>query len=177
VGGGANAEGIYVLNSSSDITISASRIHGTLVINAPGRTVTINGPVHISPARPDYPSLIVNARLVLQADKSLTLSEAAQAVNFNPEGMPYAGATNATTTDSYPTELRGLVHCRDEVTLQNNTLIRGCLITESTGSNALQASDAEVVYDASLLTTPPMGYITSELLKIKPGTWRQVVLP
>jgi hypothetical protein len=177
VGGAANDEGIYVLNSSSDVTISASRIYGTLVINAPGRTVTITGPVHIASTRPEYPALIVNANLVLKANKLTPLEESFSGINFNPPGMPFEGVTDSNITGSYPTELRGLVHCLGEVTINENTLIRGALICEATGSNALVAGNAEVVYDTNLVSDPPMGYYTSERLKIKPGTWRQVVAP
>jgi hypothetical protein len=178
-GASTNSDGVYVLSTSSNVSITNARICGTLVIIAPGKIVTIQNSVFMQPARSDYPVLIVQGQLVLQADSTVPLSEATQGVNFNPTGSPYQGATNATMTDTYPSEIDGLVHCTDLLTIQGKQLIRGAVICESTDNNQAIYMDntPQIIYDSTLYSTPPMGYTTSVNMKIAPNSWKQSVLP
>jgi hypothetical protein len=177
--GAANADGAYVIRTSSDITISNSRIYGTLIIIAPGKNVTISGNVLLQPARSDYPALIVNGNLNLQFTTASGLSEAAQGVNFNPAGAPYLGASDADMIDVYPSEIQGLVHViGGTVQMLQPGRIRGALICESTASsNAvdLNASSFQIVYDQSLYTNPPQFYTSSVSMIRLAGSLRQNV--
>jgi hypothetical protein len=179
VGGGTNSDGVYYISAGGSLTISNCRVNGTLVIDAPGQTVTISGSVFMQPARPDYPVLIVNGKLTLMADSTVPLSEATNTTNFNPAGAPYQGVTDTDQTDTYPCEIDGLIHSNDKTVVQGNQLIRGALICESTdGTQAVYLDGApQIIYDPTLYTTPPMGYTTAVNLKIAPGGWRQSVLP
>jgi len=180
--GAANADGVYVLTINSNVTIRRCRISGTLVVVCPGYTVTILDNVLIEPARSDYPALIVDGNVVLQYDSATNLSESSLGVNFNPAGAPYRGATNSNTTDSYPSEIGGLVHIKG--TLQfaatNTSTIRGSVIVESAAaSNAVDAKgvSSTIIYDPILFKSPPMGYTKSRAMALRPGSWKQAVNP
>ena len=95
-GGPTNADGVYYISTTNDTTISNCRINGTLIVDCPGKTVTISGAMFMAPARTDYPVLIVNGKLVLQTSGG-TLSEATLTTNFNPTGAPYQGTTDSDT--------------------------------------------------------------------------------
>src|SRR6266536_158156 len=124
--GAANPDGLYVINTSSDILIRNIRLNGTLVVNAPGRKVTIDQAVLMQPARADYPVLIINGNAVFQFNSAGSpLSESQLGVNFNPPAVPYNGSSNTTTTDLFPSEIQGLVHLIGTVTLTNPATIRG----------------------------------------------------
>jgi hypothetical protein len=181
--GTPSPDGVYVWSPGADVTIKLVRIEGTLVINNPGKKVTIDQTVLMHNARPDYPVLIVDGNLTLQYDSSGTLSESTQATNFNPAGVPYpypGGATNATQIDTYPSEIQGLVHCRGSVTVAGSSgRIRGALICEYSGAGEAVdvSSPFEIVYDPTLYSNPPMGYQQNLKMVIQTGSWRQVVLP
>jgi hypothetical protein len=101
-----------------------------------------------------------------------SLSEDTCNTNFNPTGAPYTGVTDSDKSDTYPNEIRGLVHVKGSLTLQDTARIVGVVICEGPvtggGTNT-------IVYDASLYTSPPKGYTFVEGMKVSPGTWRQVV--
>jgi hypothetical protein len=179
VGGGTNSDGVYYISAPLGITISNCRVTGTLVIDAPNQVVTISGSVFMQPSRPDFPVLIVNGKLTMQADSTVPLSEATNTTNFNPAGAPYQGVADADQTDTYPSEIDGLVHSNDKTIVQGNQLIRGGLICESNDGTQAIYFDAtpQIIYDPTLYTSPPMGYTTSVTMKIAPGGWRQSVLP
>ncbi len=178
VGGATSATGVYVMNASGDVTIKNSRIYGTLIVNCPGKTLTIETDVLMQSARPDYPTLIVNGSLTLKAKTSSPLQESAAGVNFNPPGMPYLGSTDSDKLDTYPSELQGLIHCTEEFKMQSATLIRGAFICESKNSTAAaDFDDVEIVWDPGLYNNPPLGYTTTSSLKVVPGSWKQIVQP
>ncbi|MEX2217357.1 MAG: hypothetical protein WD749_01240 [Phycisphaerales bacterium] len=173
--GTPNSEGVYVINAPAGLTISRVRVLGTLVVICPGATVTISGQVHMSPARADYPALIVDGNVAFSFTSGSSLSESTPSpVNFNPAGVPYSGATDADTTDVYPSEVRGLVHCRGNVTTAAAGRVVGAVIAEG----ELDAgANFEVSHTPSLATSPPMGYMKSVSMSVSQGSWRQVVVP
>jgi hypothetical protein len=174
-----NADGVYVINSSSDLTIGSIRVLGTLIINCPGKKVTFNGPALIQPARSDYPALIVNGDLVLRCNSSASLSEVADGYNYNPLGSPYSNATDADTTDTYPNRIEGLVHASGTIDISNNQLVKGAVISDSTASSdAIRITgNATITYTPSLSTTPPLGYVSGGTPAIDVGSWKQLVAP
>lgn len=164
--GSTNADGVYVINTASDLTIANSRIVGTLVVNCPGRLVTIQGPVLIQPARSDYAALIINGNADFRyASASVGLAEATTGVNFNPAGTPYQGATDSDQTDTYPNEIQGLVHVTGTLATSGTPRVRGLVLVQSASlSSAVDLSGAvEIVYDPNLYANPPDGYCTREM--------------
>jgi hypothetical protein len=161
-----NPDGVYVINTTADTTIQNSRIVGTLVINCPGKKVTIQNTVLMQAGRPDYPVLIVNGNAVFNYNSSgVFLSETSLATNFNPPGTPYLGADDSDQLDQYPSEIQGLVHVTGTLTCTNTPLVRGLVLVESSAStDAVDLSGTvEIVYDSKLYTDPPEGYYTPEM--------------
>ncbi len=176
--GEGNKHGIYVITSSSDVTIRNCRVLGTLVIRVDaGRKVRIEDTVLLETANPDYPALIVQGDLELDFDGGAeALLESDVGVNLNPAGAPYEGETDSDIDDKYPSEIVGLVHATGRIWLTSNGRVRGAIIAES--NDAVAAVDVsgnfEIVYDATLYTNPPIGYGTSAMA-VRPGTWVRIV--
>jgi hypothetical protein len=172
--GSTDPNGLYVLNTGgSAITIKNTRIYGTLVINAPNKTVTLDGAMFCQNYNSQFPVLLVNGNLVIKCTSaSTTLSESTNSKNYNPTGAPYEGVTDTDTSDTYPNEIRGLIHVNGSVTLQQTARIVGTILCHSTvsfeGTNTL-------VHDPSLVACPPNGYTYVDGMAISPRSWKQVV--
>ena len=175
-GGGLNADGLYYVNiGGSTLTIQATRIHGTLVVEttAPAAKVVLSDAALLENYRADYPVLIVKGKLeVALKTGSSGLDESACATNFNPVGAPYGGSTDEDQTDVYPNEVRGLVHVTGTLTLSETARIRGAVIAES---SVTCGGDNEIVHNPDLYENPPLGYLEPAVMRISPGTWCQVV--
>jgi len=167
-------EGVYFLNLTGNTTIRNMRIVGTLVVRSNGKNLVIDQNVLIEPARRDYPALIVDGNVDLNVDSAGTLSEAARAVNFNPPGTAWQGVADDDQTDTYPSEIRGLVHVRGTLKLRGTTLIRGAVICESSAS---VEGNTRIVTAPTLAEQPPKGYTTFGTPEIVPGTWQQTLPP
>jgi hypothetical protein len=157
--GTANADGVYYLNASgSDVTIRDSRVLGTLVVRC--RQLTIDNNVLLESFRKDMPALIVDGDLVLNYQSTGSqLREGDADTNFNPSGVPYVGASNSDKSDSYPSEIRGLVHVRGDLTLKSTALVRGAIVCDG----KLQCDGAnQIVHDDDLSTLPILGYTSGD---------------
>jgi hypothetical protein len=177
MGGGTNAQGIYVIDcGGSAFTISNSRIVGTLVLlNTSG--LTISGQISMEPAVKGYPCLLVQGNLTWSTT-SAALSEAGPpATNFNPAGVPYpynygagGGSSNATTGDSFPSQINGLVYCTGNLSTNNQPVQnKGVLIAGGSWSNG--ASNFVLTWDPYYTMYPPPGFYTS-VWTPNAGTWR-----
>jgi type II secretory pathway pseudopilin PulG len=168
--GTANANGVYYLDApGSDVTLRNSRILGTLVVRC--RRLTINNNVLLESYRKDMPALIVDGELVLNYQStSSQLRESAENTNFNPPGVPYSGATDSDKADSYPSEIRGLVHVRGDLTLDSTALVRGAIVCEG----QVQCSGTnQIVHDASLSNQPMIGYSSGDGYLYRAG-WKRM---
>jgi hypothetical protein len=172
--GPTDPNGLYLIDAASgNLTLRKSRIHGTLIIRGPGRTITIENAVFLQNYRADFPALLVEGNLVIKCDSATTpLSEPACATNFNPVGAPYEGATDTDQADSYPNEIRGLVHVKGSLKLQQTARFVGAVICE--GNVSCEEANT-IVHDAGLYTSPPAGYTCVDGMKVSPGSWKQVV--
>ena len=171
-GGGLNADGLYYIDAGDkDLKIKGTRILGTLVVDA--KKVTLDDAALLENYRSDYPVLIVNGNLelMLKTDE-LGLDEFAWTTNFNPAGAPYGGATDSDQADTYPNEIRGLVHAIGETTVKETTRVRGVVISEN--KVAFKGAN-EIVHNPDLYENPPLGYAEQAGMRISPGTWCQVV--
>lgn len=178
--GATNAGGVYLISSSGDVRIRDARIHGTLVVRCPGRTVEIDGNVLLEAARADYPVLVIDGDLVISFDGApATLSESDIGANLNPAGAPYQGAADADSADTYPSEIRGLIYVRGRVTMERTWTMHGAVIADtSASSNAvLVLGNNTIVHDPALLENPPMGFTESLRMLVRNGTWRQATAP
>lgn len=176
--GSPNAAGVYVIRTSGDLRIRDTRIHGTLVVICPGGTVTVENAALLHPHREDYPALIVDGNLELVMDDAV-LSESSAGTNFNPSDAAYEGATDGDQADTYPSEVRGLVHVLGTLVLSDTATVRGTILVESAAiSNAVDCQDTPTLaYEPELYESPPMGYASSVPMRVEPGSWRRGVLP
>lgn len=172
--GTTDPNGLYVINTGGrDFTLRDSRIYGTLIIRAAGRTVTIDEAIFMQNSQPDFPVLLVEGNLVIKPNSGAgALSEPSCNTNFNPVGAPYNGATDWDKNDQYPDEIRGLVHVKGTLTLGRTARIVGGVICEG----AVSCDGAStIIYDPSLYAHPPQGYTYVAGMKVAPGSWKQVV--
>lgn len=178
--GGANAEGIYVIDClvvdvSYPLTIRDSRILGTLVVL--NGVTTIEGTMNWSASVPNFPILLADGDVDIRFDSSQLLSEAALATNFNPDGAPYYGNTDSDFSDVYPSLLRGLVYAGGDVWMSSNPRINGVLVSDK--RMFLTSGTTDMIYDSQFLSTPPPGFDggTGSSISILVGTWKRVVSP
>lgn len=175
-GGGTNAEGIYVIDCRGEsLTISDSRIVGTLVLLNPGSCRTSSS-VHWDAAVPHYPALLVQGNFTFAHQLATNLSESSQGVNFNPAGAPYQGVADSDQSDSYPSRIRGLVHVSGTLTyaaLSPASKVCGAVVAGAVVSN----SNAEFDYSDVHLNHPPPGFRDGTSMVVSPSSWQRVVGP
>lgn len=178
--GPLNADGVYVIRPSSNLTIQNTRIHGTLVVrfNSTGHTLTIGENVLFQPVRPGYPVVVVHGNLELRyRSEGERLSEAFLGTNFNPPDAPFLGASNGTQDDTYPSEIQGLIYVSRRTIWRENGLLRGALISE--GPSGYVGIDVyghpRVMYDRNLFFDPAP-WVTNKVDMIpEPNSWTQIV--
>lgn len=173
--GSGNAEGIYFIDTGgNDLWIEGARIEGTLVIDTHGATVHVSRDVLAQPARPEFPVLIVDGHLSLGLRSYSQLDEDDWGTNYNPPAVPYEGQSDTKLNDSYPSELRGLVHATGTISIQRETLVHGLLIAHR---DINCYDELHIHYDPDLYENPPLGYTMFGPPEVVPGSWRQVILP
>ncbi len=174
--GPTDPNGLYFIDTGgANLVIKNTRICGTLVVRAVGGTVTLENAVFLQNYRSNFPTLLVEGDVVLKYSScDLPLSEVTNTANYNPIGAPYEGATDADMLDVYPNEIRGLVHIKGSLTLQQNARIVGAVICEGpvTGEEA-----NAIAHDANLYACPPDGYIFVDGMRTAPHSWKQVIDP
>ena len=175
-------QGIYVIDCKGQpITVSQCRVVGTLVLLNAGATSAVQGNVNFASAVANYPCLLVQGSIAIQCDSTTPLQEnLSPATNFNPAGStPPATATpypwgssnyNATTSDSYPSVMAGLVYVSGNLTTSNAPAFN-VLVVGGTLSTTNQMS---LSYDPIYFNNPPPGFCTIPML-VSPGSWQQVV--
>jgi hypothetical protein len=174
----ANPQGIYWIDcGGGKLLVERSRILGTLVVRNPGTGSAIaNGPIHMSPAKPGYPALLVDGNFAIRAT-SRVLNELEYGVNFNPSGMPYelnnpsAGSTDSNANDGYPSEIQGLVAVSGNLTFENSARVRGQVIVGGNVSGAFSLN----YQPGSMINPPPSFY--GYRYDPRPISMRKVVLP
>lgn len=174
-GGTPHLDGVYFLDAANNVTISSSRIEGTLIVRVPaGTKLLLSSAVFIQPHRPDYPSLIVEGDAEIALNSSSTwLSESTEATNFNPPDSPYQNVSDKDTSDNYPNEVQGLVHITGNLTLNSTSQVRGVILVEG---NVTVSGTVQLIHNPDLYANPPMGYVTY-IMQLSNGSWRRVVLP
>lgn len=168
----ADPEGVYVIRATGDVTIKNTRILGTLVVICPGYRVIIDNNVLLESANRDFPALIIVGDAELRyTTQGQVLSESALGVNFNPAGAAYAGNTDSDQLDSYPSEIRGLVHVTGDYLTQANNTVRGAVLANTLTINSIHT----IAYDASLFSRPPMGYAAQVNMPVTSGSLQRTV--
>lgn len=173
-GAETNAEGIYVIDcEGKNISIKNSRVVGTIVLLNPGSSSSVSDSLRWDPVTPNYPALLVSGSLSIR-HSTANLDENTLGVNFNPVGTPCNGDADADTTDTYSSEIHGLVYVSGTFSnsLSPGNPIRGVLICQASQS----LSTCNLTYRSIFLTYPPPGFATGNPMKISPGSWKRTSL-
>ena len=175
--GATNPQGIYVIDcGGAKVRIEYARIIGTLVLINPDPVSDIQQDVSWEPAVANYPALLVQGSIEFRMTNDV-LDENRENVNFNPPGSPYQGATDSDQTDTYPSQIKGLVYVSvDAICADRDTTIEGVLVTGRV-LNVNGNDSLTVNYDSRYFTDPPPGFSQGSILKVIPGSWRRDVAP
>lgn len=163
--GTPNASGIYILNcNNQNVTITACRIVGTLVLIGAGAGTTIQAPITWEPAVAGYPALLSDSSISIGISGSAGLGEGTYGVNFNPSGTPYpfvGGTTNTNASDGFPTIINGLIYCGGDLTLSSSTspTLNSSMITA--GKLIANATSVSLSYNNASYVAPPPGFSTN----------------
>jgi hypothetical protein len=165
-----SARGVYLIDcGGADIFIRDSRIVGTLIILNPGSNSELDGGLIWEPNPSNDPILLVEGNFKLELANT-PLSEATLMVNLNPASLALASSSNTTMTDTFDTRLRGLIYTTGNLSITTPFILTGTIIT--LGDVSITGS-LNVETDRTLFTNPPAGF-RSDIMRVSPGTWRQV---
>lgn len=170
--GTANADGLYYIRPSGDLTIRNDRIVGTLVVElGSGHVLTLEQGLSWEPARSDYPTLIVVGNC--QMWTATTLNESG-IINFNPSTTPFEGVYDEDRIDTYSSSIKGVIHvigATSVTAIYGSTHTVGAVIAE--GSLNLY-NGAVLTADLNLMSSPPQKYRLNWLV-LDQGTWSRVL--
>lgn len=167
-----NPRGWYVIDcGGQNISITDCRIVGTLILINPGSGSSVNGSVLMEPYATNEPCLITDSAFTLNLSAS-TVNEGiillGTRVNLNPSGTPYpypGGTTNANQSDSYPSQIGGLVYVGGNLTISGSTKVNQVI---STGSVSISGT-LTLNYNSATVATPPAGFYTIDLTPAEGG--------
>lgn len=170
--GPTNPLGVYVIDcGGADLSVQDCRIVGTLIVRNPGAGSGFTRSINAEAAMPGMPLLLVQGNLQLNTSSG-ALSEASILQNLNPDHTPYRGQSNATSLDSFPSQLRGLVYATGNLNIQGSVNVQGALLC---AGDASIAGSITVTHDESLTSVPPAHFRTGPVMTVVPGTWKRVV--
>ena len=174
--GNNNPEGIYVIYcAGQQLCIKNSRIMGTLVLIDPAPSSSLEGSLRWDAAVANYPTLLVKGGLVIKSS-STSLSETLLVTNFNPALAPYLAQSDSDQSDTYPSEINGLVYLTDKFDAAQDlveSVFRGVTVCGS--MNAM--SSCRFNYRPLLFTKPPPGFSSGNPMAVAPGSRRRETLP
>jgi hypothetical protein len=174
--GERNPEGIYVIDCAGRrVCIKNSRIVGTIVLLNPDSNSSVEGSLRWDAAVANYPALLVNGELVVKTGTN-NLDEITSRVNFNPSSAPYLGNTDSDLTDTYPSEINGIVYVSGKLNAPQDFVespFRGTVICQS----IVAASSARFSYRPLLFENPPWGFASGNPMATSPGSRRRETLP
>lgn len=182
-----NTNGIYKLNcGGATINIRDSRILGTLILSGQNPNSRIEGSICWQPkvylstnaSTANLPALLTDSKLTI-ALSNTDLSEAVANVNFNSSGSPWNGSTDSDRTDSYPSQISGVLFSGDDLTIAGYTTIVGNVLgkgrldfqgADPTASN-VRISHQPLYY----YVNPPHGFRDAPIVRLKSGSVEQIV--
>jgi hypothetical protein len=104
---------------------------------------------------------------------STPLSETVQSTNYNPTGAPYpwpTGTTNTLLTDTYPSDLRGLMYATGNVKFQSDASL-GQVVCGGTVTYTNTAISFN--YTSDYVNNPPPGFYDVDMTASS-MTWTQL---
>ncbi|MGH7177632.1 MAG: hypothetical protein ACREJC_09650, partial [Tepidisphaeraceae bacterium] len=170
--GATDPNGIYVIDcAGGTMRIKSCRVVGTLVILNCKSDSVVDLQVNLAPAVANYPALMVKGSIAFLYTTAALAETTGR--NFNPAGTPFGGMSNATTTDTYPSIINGLVYVSENLTMKNSNNVGGPLIV---GGTLVSDNAVNVTWDATCLNNPPPGFFSAAPMKVQGGSCKQVLV-
>ena len=176
--GSEDASGIYWIDAQyKRVVISNSRIDATLAILNATEIEVSGGIVWTYPTTPDV--ILATNSTIAFTDINGVLSENARGVNFNPSSTPYRGTfSNGNLTDSYASELRGIVYSSSEIVFDPLTDDSALRIVGSVICNELRCDGiVSVTQFDEAIRTPPLGLLDPVPRRFVRGSARRIESP
>jgi hypothetical protein len=170
-GPSTNPRGIYAIDCAGrTFVLRDARVVGTLILINPKSDSRIEGAVNVAPAIANFPCLLVRGSIRLEHVGSALMESSGR--NFNPPGTPYNGLANNTVTDSYPSQVGGLVYVTGSATLSCQGRVDGPFVCGGalTGQGTLTLG-----YDSAPALDPPPGFARPAGMEPRPGSAARVV--
>lgn len=170
--GSTNASGVYVINcGGNDLEIRDARIVGTLVVlNV--RRLTLTNSVLVEDGGNGLPVLIVDG--ILDVETAATeLSESAQTTNFNPTGAAFRGVTDSDQTDTYPSQIQGMVVVFGN--FESGTALHAAGPILVSGNATITGGTAMFSNSGLWSNAPPAGFTLPPTWSYDPASWRRAV--
>jgi hypothetical protein len=172
--GATSPRGMYLIDCGGvPLRIKRSRILGTLIILDPGLGSQLTSGIHWERYDALLPALMVRGDM--QFAWSATLDEGSSPkTNFNPLGTPYQGLSDADSSDTYPSRIKGLIYLSGSLTTSQPASLEGVLI--AAGASMSLNQSLNITHDPTLVNAPPPGFesINRPMIPV-PGSWRQIV--
>ena len=176
---GTNIQGIYSIDCQGQtVSISNSRIIGTLLLINTGDASQIGANTIIEPALPNYPSLIVKGKMGF-ATRFAPFTESSPSINcnLNPPEAPLGSLSNNSLTESYVPEIKGIVYVSNDANLLSGyeLQIDGIFIANRIVANS--PGTLRVFYNNLPTTSPPPGFRSDARMQPVSGTYRRIPTP
>lgn len=170
--GAPNPLGIYVINCANKrIRIRNCRIEGTLVLLNPKSDSKIEQSLNWAPADSRLPALLVLGGM--QIDISSTpITETAANTNLNPPTAPYLGSSDNDTSDSYPSQIEGLIYVSGNLIARGAAQIRGQVLA---GGSATFSENVTLSWSSRYFDNPPPGFVSRYNMRLKTESLARVV--
>ncbi len=176
--GPVDASGIYWIDAGGErLRITDSRIEATLAITNCSLIEIGGGIVWRYPGSAEV-ILATNTDVILENIEP-TLEESIVGVNFNPTSSPFRGnLSNVTTTDVYPTELRGILYTTGNVRIYPKSDGSALHVVGSIIGRDLIFDGHLVVHSLDeLWQTPPAGLCDPTPMRLIRGSYRRIPTP
>jgi hypothetical protein len=125
--------------------------------------------------------LMVQGPIHWKTNTSALAENSGNVVNFNPPGTPYpyyfgaaGGVTNSTTTDTYPSQITGIVYCTGTLDGSSTQVLRKGVIIA--GGTWVPTGSMDLTYDSTYYANPAPGFLSSTVGPLG-GTWRRDQAP
>ena len=175
IGNKKSNQGVYILDcEDTELELSNFRLLGTLILVNNTRGVTFSGAVRMDPTAPNMPVLLSDGRVTINIAGDL--SEDDEKENFNPNKVPWQGATDNDENDTYASAINGLVYVDGGVTIFNDLTLGGPVIASDSiwvgPSTFMGSSEVTIADNPDLRDDPPEEFYLPAVTTFDPFSFR-----
>lgn len=167
-----NAEGMYVVDcADAPLIIRNCRIEGTLILLNAGDGTALEESVVVDTSA-NAPSLIIDGSVTIRVWDS-DLVEQDQYQNFNPVGTAFGGSEDSDASDSYTSQIGGIVYVTTDVTVEDRTTFDGVLMADR--DIIFKADPVTLTHRSIYAASPPDAFWGPERMVVDRRSWTKVV--